>query len=139
MIPAFEGDLIKNIDQIKINTLINNWEVEIRRGSIVLLVLAALSQRDLHGIALIEDISNKTKDVVKIPLGTVYPLLRRFNRDRLIETYKLDDDARKTMYRINSNGKVFFIRARELWLRYSSAVNLMLEYVDEKKLTGDVN
>ncbi|MCY3412237.1 MAG: PadR family transcriptional regulator [Candidatus Heimdallarchaeota archaeon] len=115
-----------------ISSAIKNWEIEIRRGVIVLLVLAGLMDEDLHGMALIEKIATGTGSVIDVPLGTIYPLLRRFNQDGMIETYKANDDARKTMYRLNKNGKVFLIKARDLWLRYSSATHKFMDNIDER-------
>lgn len=121
---------MSNIEDI-IQKAVENWEIEIRRGVVVLLVLAALVEEDLHGIALINKISDKSSQVISIPLGTVYPLLRRFNNEGMIETYAHTSDRRKTMYRLNAYGKKFFVRVRELWLRYSSATNEFIDCIDE--------
>ena len=116
-----------------IQRAIDNWEVEVRRGVIVLLVLATLWNENLHGMALVDKIAESTAATIKIPLGTIYPLLKRFIADNMIETLKSPDDARRTIYTLNSNGREFFIAARELWLRYSSAVNNLLDLVDETR------
>ena len=119
-----------NIEDI-IQKAIDKWEVEIRRGVIVLIVLAALVEEDLHGIALINKISEKSGHVIKVPLGTVYPLLRRFNDEGMLETYAHRQDKRIIMYKLNTYGKKFFVKARELWLRYSSATNEFIDCIDE--------
>ena len=126
---------MSNLDAMQ--RAIENWEVEIRRGVIVLLVLAALSDEDLHGMALIDKISRKTETIIEVPLGTIYPLLRRFIKENLIETYKPSGgDVRKTMYTLNNNGKEFFLRARYLWHSYTSTVNNFLDQLDENNFKG---
>ena len=119
---------------------VDNWEIEIRRGVIVLLVLASLLDGDLNGKDILSKISKRTNNVIQVPLGTIYPLLRRFNNSDMIETYKPEDpteDARQTMYRINKRGKIFFKQARDLFLRYTSAAHAFIDKVDQETL-GDV-
>lgn len=114
---------------------LDNFEAELRRGVIVLLVIATLVEENLHGMALLDKISRKTDGVINVPLGTVYPLLRRFiNNERMIETFNHPDDKRKTMYKLNDSGREFFKKARLLWLRYSSATNNLIDKIDEKHL-----
>ncbi len=122
--------------ELIIQQTIENWENEVRRGVIVLIVLASLVDEDLHGMALIDKITQKTgkAKILRVPLGTIYPLLRRFNENGMIETYKNPDDGRKTMYRLNKYGKIFFKNARDLWLRYSAATNAFIDSIDEEKL-----
>ena len=114
---------------------LENFEAELRRGVLVLLVIAALVDENLHGMALMEKINKKTSGVINLPLGTLYPLLRRFiNNEKMIETFNHPDDKRKTMYKLNTTGREFFKRARELWLRYSSATHVFIDSVDERNL-----
>lgn len=120
----------------KINDILAKWEVEIRRGVIVLLVLGGLVDEDLHGKALVESIAQRTRQVIEVPLGTIYPLLSRFIRDGLIETYKDKEDKRLTYYKLNRAGRQFFYLARELWVRYTAAVNDFIDRIDEAKLGG---
>lgn len=124
--------------ELIIEKTIENWENEVRRGVVVLIVLAALVDEDLHGMALMDKIERKTggSEILKVPLGTIYPLVRRFNENGMIETYKHPVDGRKTMYKLNRYGKIFFIRARELWLRYSAATHSFIDSVDETNLRG---
>jgi DNA-binding PadR family transcriptional regulator len=109
-----------------IDRLIENWETEIRRGAIQLLVCAVLDERDLHGKQICDTIWEKTGEIIEVPLGTVYPLLRRFVNDELIETYKPEYDQRKTIYKLNSKGKEYYLLMQEMWNRYSVAVSNVL-------------
>ncbi len=111
--------------------LINNWETEIRRGVIQLLVLSVLAQEDLHGKEICDRIWMRTNQIISVPLGTVYPLLRRYVTEGMIETYKPVGDQRKTMYRLNRRGIAFYGRIFELWQRYSVAVSNIFHYKEE--------
>lgn len=105
---------------------IDGWKTELHKGIIQLLVFAVLSDRDLHGKGICDTIWRQTNHIVDVPLGTVYPLLRRFIREDLIETYKAEDDLRKTIYRLNKRGLQFYQQMQEMWLRYSAAVSNVL-------------
>ena len=111
---------------VKISLLIEKWETELRRGAIQLLVCSVLSERDMHGTEICDTILSKTNQLIEVPLGTVYPLLRRFINEGLVETYKPTDDKRKTVYMLNASGSQYYFSMRDLWLKYSVAVNNVL-------------
>jgi len=111
--------------------LINNWETEIRRGVIQLLVLSVLTEGDLHGKEICNRIWHRTNQLISVPLGTVYPLLRRYVNERMIDTYKPIGDQRKTMYSLNDRGALFYRRVLELWQRYSVAVSNLFHFKEE--------
>ena len=77
----------------------------------------------MHGKEICDTIGNKTGDIIQVPLGTVYPLLRRFISEGLIETYKPKGDQRKTIYKLVGNGMNYYNQMIILWNRYASAVN----------------
>lgn len=114
-----------------IDQLLQNWEIEIRRGVIQLLVLSVMIKEDLHGKAICEKILQVTDGIIEVPLGTVYPLLRRFINEQMIETFKPKEDQRKTLYKLNEKGKKYFYHVRERWMRYSIAVSDSLHKGDE--------
>ncbi len=115
----------------QVEKALENWITSFRGGVIVLLVIAVLYEKDLHGIGIIDRISQRTEGIVQVPLGTIYALLQRFIRLGLIETYKDPEDQRKTIYKLNRRGKAFYKNIRELWLRYSVAVNSFLDSMKE--------
>ncbi len=123
-----DGD---HVPDSRVEKALENWITSFRGGIIVLLVIAVLYEQDLHGIGIIERISQRTEGIVQVPLGTIYALLQRFIRLGLIETYKDPKDQRKTIYKLNRRGKKFYRNTRELWLRYSVAVNSFLDSMEE--------
>ncbi len=106
---------------------LQNWETEIRRGVIQLLVLAVLSEGKMHGIAICNRIFQMTQGIIEVPLGTVYPLLRRFINENLIESFKQKgQDQRRTIYKINSQGLEYYAKIQDKWLRYATTVSNFL-------------
>ncbi|MCH8907446.1 MAG: PadR family transcriptional regulator [Candidatus Heimdallarchaeota archaeon] len=118
--------------------ILGNWEVEIRRGVIQLLVFNVLSEQEIHGKAICDKIYDITNGIVQIPLGTVYPMLRRFIREGLIESKKPSgEDMRRTIYKLNETGLNYYHKIQESWLRYSVAVSNTLHRKQDRNDNND--
>jgi DNA-binding PadR family transcriptional regulator len=72
-------------------------------------ILLSLSDRDLHGYAIIQDIRERTDDEVELTASTLYAAIKRLLDGRLIEELDTrpgpeDDDPRRRYYRITAVG-----------------------------------
>jgi DNA-binding PadR family transcriptional regulator len=72
-------------------------------------ILLSLSDRDLHGYAIIQDIRERTQGEVELTASTLYAAIKRLLDGRLIEELDTrpgpeDDDPRRRYYRITSLG-----------------------------------
>ena len=72
-------------------------------------ILLSLSDRDLHGYAIIQDIRERTDDEVELTASTLYAAIKRLLDGRLIEELDTrpgpeDDDPRRRYYRITALG-----------------------------------
>ncbi len=72
-------------------------------------ILLSLSDRDLHGYAIIQDIRERTDDEVELTASTLYAAIKRLLDGRLIEEVDTrpgpeDDDPRRRYYRITALG-----------------------------------
>ena len=65
----------------ELNTMRDKWEIQYRKGVIQLMVLAVLNQGESYGYEICKIISEITEEVIDVPIGTVYPLLGRFQQD----------------------------------------------------------
>ena len=71
-------------------------------------ILLSLSDQDLHGYAIIQDVRERTEGEVELTASTLYAAIKRLLDGRLIE--ELDtrpgerDDARRRYYRITALG-----------------------------------
>ena len=73
-------------------------------------VLVAIVDRDLHGYAIIKDVSVRTEGNVELGTGTLYGILKRLLADGLVlESNRRqpaeDDDARRRYYRLTPFGR----------------------------------
>ena len=62
----------------------SNWTTQLRKGTLELCVLSALSGRRLYGYDIIKRL--RGVDGLMIGEGTVYPILSRFHREGLVIT-----------------------------------------------------
>ncbi len=72
-------------------------------------ILLSLSDQDLHGYAIIQDIRERTGGEVELTASTLYAAIKRLLDVRLIEELVTrpgpeDDDSRRRYYRITSLG-----------------------------------
>jgi DNA-binding PadR family transcriptional regulator len=72
-------------------------------------ILLALSDRDLHGYAIIQDIRERTDHEVELTASTLYAAIKRLLDAHLIEELDTrpgpeDDDPRRRYYRITPLG-----------------------------------
>ena len=72
-------------------------------------ILLSVSDRDLHGYAIIQDIRERTAGEVELTASTLYAAIKRLLEMRLIDELDTrpgpeDDDPRRRYYRITALG-----------------------------------
>jgi DNA-binding PadR family transcriptional regulator len=72
-------------------------------------ILLSLSDQDLHGYAIIQDIRERTEGEVELTASTLYAAIKRLLDTRLIDEVdtrpgREDDDPRRRYYRITLLG-----------------------------------
>ena len=86
-------------------------------------VLAVLDREDAYGYVLTQSI----KLVVDISESTLYPVLRRLQKDELLRTYDQPFSGRlRRYYAITETGKVKLAEYRKEWSIYKDNVEKML-------------
>src|SRR6478752_8315694 len=92
--------------------LFENLRLELRRGCLVLAVLAEL-RTEQYGYTLRKAL---TESGVEIDEGTLYPLLRRLESQGLLASEWREEDKRnKRFYRISSDGEQLLSQLLEEW------------------------
>ena len=66
-------------------------------------LLVALADRDLHGYAIMQDVSARTNGKLRLSPGTLYGSIKRLLEQGLI--VELDNDARRRYYRLTPFGR----------------------------------
>jgi DNA-binding PadR family transcriptional regulator len=82
---------------------------------IELAVLGLLKERPMHGYQLSRELSSNLGGLWRVSYGSLYPTLRRLQRDGAIESEAVDGAGtrRKTVYRITAEGERMFIELLE--------------------------
>jgi PadR family transcriptional regulator PadR len=103
--------------------LFENLRLELRRGSLVLAVLAAL-RKEQYGYTLRKMLGEQG---MAIDEGTLYPLLRRLeSQGLLISEWREEEKRNKRFYRLSADGKVILKQLLAEWQSINSSLNGML-------------
>lgn len=99
-------------------------DIQLKKGALELCVLALLSQHDSYAY----EIASQLSDSIGMGEGTIYPLMRRLQMDRLVETYLVESPAgpSRKYYRLTAVGKASFASQKSAWSSFSGAVETIL-------------
>lgn len=104
--------------------LIENLRLEMRRGCLILAVLAQL-QTEYYGYALRKALSDQG---LEIDENTLYPLLRRLETQGLLtSSWREEDKRNKRFYKISADGVEILERLRHEWQKLNDSVTRIVE------------
>lgn len=93
------------------------------KGHLDLLVLACLEDGPRHGYAVIEQLLQQSNGFFDLPEGTVYPVLHRLEKARLLASRWSDSSGRRRrVYRITRSGTAALARQTSQWNQFAQAV-----------------
>ncbi|MCC2616842.1 PadR family transcriptional regulator [Aestuariibacter halophilus] len=95
------------------------WDAQLRKGSLELVVLAALAPGPRYGLALLNHLHQF--DTMQITEGTLYPLLDRLKRDGVISAnwQQQGDERPRKYYALTTEGQQ---RLTDLGARWRQSV-----------------
>ena len=98
-------------------------------GTLNLLVLQALRDGPLHGLAVSRRIEGASEGTLRIEEGALYPALHRLERDRLIEGSwgRTPENRRAKFYKLTRKGRRQLERESARWARHARTVAGMLD------------
>jgi len=101
-------------------SLFENLRLELRRGSLVIAVLAAL-RSEQYGYTLRKALAEQGMDIDE---GTLYPLLRRLESQGLLSSeWREADNRNKRFYRLSGDGKQILRQLLAEWKRLNASLN----------------
>lgn len=97
-------------------------------GTLNLLILGALREGSLHGLAIGRRIAAASDTVLSVEEGALYPALHRLERDGLIEAEwgRSENNRRAKFYRLSRAGRARLEREGADWVRHARAVSDVL-------------
>lgn len=106
------------------NDIFENLKGELRRGSLILAVLAEL-RSEKYGYTLRKDLGDKGMEIDE---GTLYPLLRRLESQGLLTSQWREEDKRnKRFYRLSRDGELILLQLLVEWENIDSALNKIVK------------
>lgn len=98
--------------------------IQFKKGVLELCVLVALDKKDCYGYELVENISEH----IDISEGTIYPLLRRLQKEGYCTTYlkESSEGPPRKYYKITQSGEKIRSELVEEWEKFIEGVNQIL-------------
>src|SRR5215471_859851 len=101
------------------DALFENLRLELRRGCLVLAVLAAL-RTEQYGYTLRKSLAS---DGLAIDENTLYPLLRRLeSQGLLVSEWREEDKRNKRFYKLSASGKTILKQLAAEWAKMNSSL-----------------
>ena len=91
------------------------WQLQLRKGVLVYMVLAVLNEEEMYGYALISALSKRMS--ASMAEGTIYPLLNRMVRDEMVtfDWRIMESGPARKYYQITAAGRKLLERMHEHW------------------------
>ena len=103
--------------------LFESMRLELRRGSLVLAVLACLRE-ERYGYTLRQALA---ADGLEMEESTLYPLLRRLESQGLLDSeWREEDRRRKRFYRLSANGRAMLAALTDEWRGISASLDKII-------------
>jgi DNA-binding PadR family transcriptional regulator len=104
--------------------LINSLIVELKRGTMVLLVLSQLHSNE-YGYSLVQKLEEKE---VPIEAGTLYPLLRRLEKQKLLRSeWDTSESRPRKFYRLSVEGTEVYKQLKKEWRQISNLLETIMK------------
>jgi PadR family transcriptional regulator PadR len=99
-------------------------QVQLKKGVLELCVLALLSKGDNYAY----EIASRLADDIGMGEGTIYPLMRRMQKDGLVGAYLVESPSgpSRKYYKLTPAGRSALVAQRAEWESFESAVKKIL-------------
>lgn len=96
-------------------------------GSMGMLILRLLSEKDMYGYEMIDTLKKRSENVFELKAGTLYPLLYGLEEKQFLNSYEQEVLGKvRKYYQITPEGRKHLEQKKEEWKEYSKAVGNVL-------------
>ena len=96
-------------------------------GSMTMLILRLLEEKDMYGYEMIEALREKSQNVFELKAGTLYPLLHSLEEKNCVLSYEQEVAGKiRKYYRLTAEGSKRLNEKKEEWQEYTKAVTNVL-------------
>ncbi|MGG1684350.1 PadR family transcriptional regulator [Pseudalkalibacillus sp. NRS-1564] len=111
-------------------TLLNSFITELRRGTLTLAVLSQL-RTPQYGYSLVQSLD---KSGISIEQSTLYPLLRRLEKQEMVmSSWDTTESRPRKYYVLSEYGREIFEQLKLEWEKTSSELATLLKGEDERE------
>lgn len=105
---------------------VDPWEVQLRKGSLELAVLASLSAGRAYGLEILKALKDSASLIV--PEGTIYPMLNRLKSEGLLasEWEESESGHPRKYYSLTDEGRFRLREMTRAWERFSDSLGALL-------------
>ena len=108
---------------MNIDDTVSGLKQELRRGTLILLVLSQLRE-DMYGYSLVKQLNDND---IPMDANTLYPLLRRLEGQGLLESrWDTAESKPRKYYKITENGLAVLEKTTAYWRNFSANVEELL-------------
>lgn len=106
---------------------LDNWQSQVKKGTLSFIVLLILNEDELYGYELIEKIKNLT--AIEIAEGTLYPLMNRLKSDNLLESKWVEQETGipRKYYFLTETGKSTLQEMKNQWQNMQSMITTLIQ------------
>lgn len=96
-------------------------------GSLAMLILKLLSEKDMYGYEMIDTLRSRSNQVFELKAGTLYPLLHGLEEKKFLSAYEQTEGGKvRKYYQITKQGMKQLQSQKESWNTYAAAVSHVL-------------
>jgi len=107
------------------------WQEQLRRGSLDLAILLAVSSGPRYGLAIIQHLEAFTDLVVTE--GTIYPILGRLTKEGLLDATWVEDEAPhpRKYYRLTRVGEKRLAEMKAEWRAFTDKIGRLMRAAEK--------
>ncbi len=112
----------------KQENLNEKWDVQLRKGTLELVILAALKERRLYGLELLKLLHSF--ETMKITEGTLYPLMDRLKRDELVSAlwHQEGENRPRKYYQLAQKGEDKLTLLTNRWRQSVEEIEYIIQH-----------
>lgn len=113
------------------NERIEKWEVQLRKGSLELAIMASLSAGPLYGLEILRRLDGSS---LTVPEGTIYPLLARLKAEGWVESEWVEAELGhpRKYYRLTGAGRRHLLQMARAWSTFAATMERLLSPVKKE-------
>lgn len=103
-------------------------KLELTKGSTESLLLSLFAKQPMYGYQIIKELENESKGYFQFKEGTLYPVLHRLEKSRLItgKWEMLGSGRQRRYYYITDKGRALLEEKITQWQDFLNAMNLVI-------------